>query len=199
MNRVNGIALSEFSFETARLHLRPLAVQDQALFCDLYTDTETMRFIGQPLTPERAARSFLKAVAAWAEHPLGRVFLTVLEKATQRALGICAIVQFDMDVSRAEVGIMLKSEARSQGLAREGLGELVRQTFRMFPVATVWVECSTANPVVERMVSSIGFERDEGLASGPLAKRIWSVHRASWRSTATPNRGEDNVEGHQLS
>jgi RimJ/RimL family protein N-acetyltransferase len=196
---MTGMAPFGFAFETSRLCLRPLAAQDQALFCDLYTDAETMRFIGEPLTPERAARSFRKAVAAWADRPLERAFLSVLEKVTQRALGICAIVQFDAHLSRAEVGIMLKSEARSRGLAREGLGGLVKQTFRMFPVAAIWVECSAGNPVVERMVSSIGFERDEGLASGPLAKRIWSIHRTSWRSTATPNRGEDNVEGHQLS
>ncbi len=154
MNRVTPITLADFEFESERLRLRPLQASDATLFRELYADAETMRFIGEPLTPERAARSCRKAAAALGEYPIQRVFLAVVEKATQQVLGICAIVQFDAGRRRAEVGIMLKSEARCRGLAREGLGRLVNETWRLFPVDEIWVECSALNPVVERMVNA---------------------------------------------
>jgi RimJ/RimL family protein N-acetyltransferase len=187
---------SAFEFETRRLLLRPLEAVDEALFCGLYTDVDTMRFIGDPLTLERAARSFRKAVASWSKDPLDRAFLTVLEKATQRPLGICAIVRFQANMTSAEVGIMLKADARSRGYAREGLGGLVQRTFRLFPVDEIRVECSALNPVVERMVNSIGFRLCDNPATkvGPLLQRSWSVHRSSSCFVNTVNnRGEDNV------
>ncbi len=193
------ITLADFEFESERLRLRPLQAGDETLFRELYTDAETMRFIGDPLKAERATRSCSKAVAALSEYPLQRAFLAVVEKATQQTLGICAIVQFDADMRRAEVGIMLKSEARCRGLAREGLGRLVKETWRLFPVDEIWVECSALNPVVERMVSSIGFRLVDGSASGPLSKRTWSIHRSSWNSAAPTNEGGNNVERHQVS
>jgi RimJ/RimL family protein N-acetyltransferase len=178
---MQAYAPAAFAFETERLLLRPLQVGDEALFCGLYTDAEAMRYIGDPLTQERAERNFRKAVASWNDDPLKRVFLTVLEKANQQPLGICAIVQFEANTSRAEVGIMLKSDAYGRGYAREGLGALVRQAFSRFPVTEIWVECSAKNPVVERMVTSIGFVLRNGTSGGdgPLAQRVWSARRAS--------------------
>jgi len=174
-------APAAFAFETERLRLRPLEAGDEALFVGLYSDPETMRYIGEPLSPERAVRSFRKAVTSWSDDPLERAFLTVLDKISRRPLGICAIVQFEANMSRAEVGIMLKSDASGRGYAREGLGALVRQAFGRLPVEEIWVQCSARNPVVERMVSSIGFTLCDATVDGDgsLAQRIWSVSRAS--------------------
>lgn len=183
-----------FDFETQRLRMRPLEAEDEMLFCDLYTDAETMRFIGEPLSPVLAQRSFRKALASPSKFPPERLFLAIFEKTTRRPLGISAIVQFDAGMTRAEVGIMLKSDARFRGFAREGLGALVETTFSVFPASEIWVECSARNPLVERMVSSIGFRRcdDSEKDEGPLSKRIWSVDRSSWCATnRVNNRGED--------
>ena len=133
-----GIASSALEFDTPRLYMRQLQAEDETLFLDLYTDAETMRYIGEPLSSERAKRSFRKLSASTSESPPKRVFLTVLDKATQRPLGICAIVQFEAGMTRAEVGIMLKSDARSKGFAREGLNGLVKQIFPVFPVSEIW-------------------------------------------------------------
>jgi RimJ/RimL family protein N-acetyltransferase len=170
-----------FAFETQRLRMRPLQAGDESLFRDLYTDAETMRFIGEPYSPERIVRSFHKVLASASEWPPERVFLVILEQATGRSLGICAITKFDADMSRAEVGIMLKSDARSRGYAREGLGGLVKQAFRWFKANEIFVECSALNAVVERMVSSIGFMLcDHGeVDAGPLSRRVWSIHRSA--------------------
>ncbi len=161
--------------------MRRMCADDESLFCSLYTDPETMRFIGEPLAPERAARSFRKLLASGSQLPLERALMMLVEQATGSTLGICGITGFAADMSRAEVGIVLKSDARANGYAREGLGGLVRKTFSVFPLNDIWVQCSAMNPVVERMVGSVGFLLCESdpIAPGPLLQRRWSISRST--------------------
>jgi hypothetical protein len=72
-----------FPVETARLRMRPIVVADAALYEHLYTDAETMRFIGAPLCAKRAARSFQLALSGMQRQPIERLFLTVEEKSSQ--------------------------------------------------------------------------------------------------------------------
>lgn len=185
-------------FETLRLRILPLTASDEDLYCSLYTDAETMRFICAPLSRARALRSFAKVV----ERPRptrGPYLFAIVDKTTLGAFGICAAVDVETQRMRAEVGVMLQSGARGKGYAREALAGMVASTFREHPVDTVWVQCSGLNPLVERMVSSIGFVlNDEHAAgAGPLAQRVWSVQRMSW--FPINQKGEGNVERHQSS
>ena len=100
--------------------MRRLHEDDEALYCGLYTDAETMRFICAPLSPERAARSFRKVLASKTQANGPRYF-AMFDKATQHVIGLCAIQQPDAEMQRAEVGMMLKSEARARGYATEAL------------------------------------------------------------------------------
>jgi hypothetical protein len=61
-DRPGWIFLMKALFETPRLRMHALAASDQALFCELFTDKETMRFVGRPLEPVRAAASFRTAL-----------------------------------------------------------------------------------------------------------------------------------------
>ena len=202
MNRSVETHASVFEFETERLRMRPLQADDETLFLDLYTDADTMRFIGAPLSPELAARRFRRILASTGQSPPERVFLAVLEKVTQSPIGLCAVVEFDAGRTRAEVGMMLVPKARAQGYSKECLAWLVTLTFAMFPIGEVWVQYSPGHSVAERLVVSIGFSPGAAVepSDGSPAQRVWSVFRPSWGSTnAINNQGEDNVERHQLS
>ena len=97
---------------------------------------------------------------------------------------------------------MLKSDARSKGFARERSGGLVKQTFSVFPVSEIWVECTARYLVVEHVFSSLGFTLcgEITIDTEDLSQRIWSVHRSSWSFiNAVNQRVEDNVERDRLS
>ena len=174
--------LPMLEFETERLFARRLQPEDKSLFCSLYTDPLTMQFVGEHLSSEHASRQFLKALARWQEDQPPSAVLTVLTQANREAIGICAVSGIDALKGRAEVGIMLAPQARSSGYAREALGGLVRQVYSTFPVEEIRVRCSALNPVVERMVGSIGFalSEDPAVVDGPLSQRVWTVHRSTW-------------------
>lgn len=177
-------------FETSRLRVRPLAWEDAALYCDLYTDAQTMRFIGPPLSRKRAARVLEKYLQspATAARPL---LCAVIEKQSGQGLGICSIQQLDERNRRAEVGIMLKPAVHARGFAKEGLAALLGEAFAILPVDEIWARVAADHAVVERLVVSVGFARRTGSGTGgePVATHLWSVSRDSW-----PPRGHSPTE-----
>lgn len=180
--------LSLFDFETERLHLRPLAESDKALFHGLYTDPETMRFIAPPLSAEKAAESFKKFVARQHEPSLKGRLLVMLDKATLQPVGICGTSQRDGEALRLEVGIILKREARSRGFAQNALTALIRRIFALSPIEEIYVRFSAQCPAVERLNIRVGFVpcAEEITEDGLWSKRVWSVHRSSWARIEQP-------------
>ena len=162
--------------------MRPLGPQDSALYCHLYTDQETMRFIGAPMTPERAVRSFNSALAGMNRDPIERLFLTVMEKASQQDIGVCSLQNFDEQQRSVQGGAMFVARARAQGYSKEGFTALIQQAFVHLPVDELWVQFAADHLVVERVATSIGFgpRRDAASEDGPQRWSVRSVHRDSW-------------------
>ena len=168
--------------ETERMWLRPLAEEDQDWYCRLYTDPETMRIIGPPLSGRRAAAWFEGLVA----NPPGRsgrpVCLAMLEKDSNRSLGGCGVTKWCPGASELEAGILLLREARSSGFAREGMTALLRWLFETTTVEEVCVDFSSRCPAVRRLNEAVGFapRPAEGGAGVRPGRLLWSARRASW-------------------
>lgn len=170
------------AFTIGRIDLRLLCEVDEKLYCNLYADAETMRFIGPPLSIERAAKSFRMALSLIRREPVRHLFFAVVETATQRAIGIGSLQQIDPVRRRAEVGIMIEARYRARGFATDGLTALVAYAHAKLPVDEVWAQIAAAHTVVERLVISVGFSPSGEVAEDGLSGwRIWSAHSQSWR------------------
>jgi RimJ/RimL family protein N-acetyltransferase len=171
-----------FPVETARLSMRALAEQDAALYEHLYTDAETMRFIGAPLSPQRAKSSFRSALAGMQRPHLERLFLTVVEKATRTEVGVCSLQNFDRKRRSVQAGVMFIAAARAKGYSKESFTGLIQQVFAHLPVDELWVQFAADHVAVQRAVLSVGFARRHGAApqDGSWQGSAWSVHRDTW-------------------
>jgi RimJ/RimL family protein N-acetyltransferase len=169
-----------FSLETARLRMRPISATDEPLFVQLYTDEETMRFIGEPLSPQRAVSSFRAALAGMQRDPIERLFLAVMEKPSLADVGICSLQNYDPSRRSVQAGVMFLPDARAQGYAKEAFVGLIQRVFAELPMDRLWVQFSDEHVAVQRGVISVGFTRcrDAGLEAGP--RSVWSVCRESW-------------------
>jgi RimJ/RimL family protein N-acetyltransferase len=167
-----------FPVETARLWMRPLSAEDEALYTDLYTDEETMRFIGAPLSAERAARTFRAALAGMQRDPIKRLYLAVVERSSGTRVGICSLQDFDPALRRVQGGVMFVAAARALGYATETFVELIQRVFVELPVDELWVQFAADHVAVQRAAISVGFTRRE--ATGPEQRSIWSARRESW-------------------
>lgn len=158
---VNAVAAG-FAFDTPRLHVRPLRDDDEAVYCELYTDAETQRHTGGALSPQAAARSFAAALRAPHRRPLRSLYLMLCERAAgYRKLGMVGLSGIDTAARRAEIGILMTAAARCRGYGREGFGALAKQIFLRLPVDTIYVQYARANIGADRLATGVGF-RDAG-------------------------------------
>lgn len=169
-------------FATERLDHRLLTNRDAALFCELYTDAETMRFIGPPLSPERVARAFQTALRVTYRAPSDRQFFAMLDRHTTHAVGIGSLQQIDLAQRRAEAGLLIATPHRAQGYATEALRGLISHAFATYPLEEVWVQIAVVHTVVEKLVISVGLHRGAEVAADTdrFATRIWSIRRDAW-------------------
>jgi RimJ/RimL family protein N-acetyltransferase len=185
---------------SARVELRPLSETDEALYCSLYTDAETMALIGAPLSTERAARSFRTVLRRSANPTDSQHFYAIVEKETQTVVGICGQQRVDATKRRVELGMMLSSLARSRGYSPEAFAAAIDMTFAALPIDTVWVQYHPANAAAGRLCDRLGFvpyadERADSIH--PSIVRC--VQRSKWHRTDTVNKqGKTNVERDQL-
>jgi RimJ/RimL family protein N-acetyltransferase len=191
---MRSFAVPEFHIETPRLTIRALQVQDQRLFCELFTDIVTMRFIGQPLSALQAERRFRAALRANASTPQQDIFLQMTARPTQQPVGLCSVQHLNLTLRRAELGVMVCRVHRRAGLGKEALCGLVRAAFGLFPIDRAWVQYDVGNLAAERLFASSGFSPElvAGGHEGGAAKHIWSIHRRAWSARQTANFiGED--------
>ena len=149
--------------------MRPVVEADAALYCDLYCDPDTMRFVGPPLTREQAQRNFRKVLKS-----TDCVLLVIVEKASNQSIGIGAFLDFDTDRRRVEAGMMLLAGARGRGFGREGLRGLIDYALVTFAVDEVWIQHAADNMDARRVPVSLGLSHNTPSGSGKL---VWSAYR----------------------
>jgi RimJ/RimL family protein N-acetyltransferase len=157
--------------------MRQAAEADADLYCDLYGDAGTMRFVGPPLSRDRAQRRFHKVLASVGRRPIERVLLVIVDKATRQSIGIGAFQDFDTRRRRVEAGMMLRPGWRGRGFGSEALRALVDFAFATFEVDEVWIQHAADNLDARRVPVSLGLSHNRDGESGKLT---WSAQRHSW-------------------
>lgn len=169
------------AFETTRLLARALDERDEQLYCDLFADADTMRFIGRTWSREQAVRAFRAACRAMRRLATGRdVFLTLIDKAARSGVGLCSIQDIDAAARLAELGLMLKPVACGQGYAKEILAAATSWAFQALPIDELRVRFATTHASAERVALGTGYTRN-GYATQPETMLCsWSARRESW-------------------
>ncbi|MGN6704649.1 MAG: GNAT family N-acetyltransferase [Rhodanobacter sp.] len=174
--------MKSFSREAGSVRLRPMTQGDEALFHALYTDPETMRFVGAAWTPAEAAERFRRVLQRGQESALANRYLVIVEEATGDPLGICGSSHYDPVTMRLELGMMLLLRGRRLGVGRAALGALVDYMFRESPAVEVYARFAAVNRAAENVMARAGFH------PGPVAKTErhesatceWSIFRSEW-------------------
>ena len=168
---------------TARLIARPMREGDEQLYCDLFCDAETMRYIGAPWTRAEAERAFRDALKAMRAAPPRAVFLTLTAKDTQQPIGLCTLQNFNRARRQAEFGVMLVASARSQGFASEAMVGVIAHAFARLSLDEVWSRVAVDHAACERLVIGAGLVCQPGVSPEDRAANVrrWSAYRDSWR------------------
>ncbi len=162
--------------------LRFLQPDDEALYIDLFTDPDTMAWAGPALTVPAAAKSFRAALRRTAKPGDSLHFYAIVEAASGTAIGIGAQQPIDAGGDRAEVGMLLQRQVRGRGYATPALAALIDVSFRILPVAGLWVQYHPANIAAGRLCDRLGLRLDRDVSVSSEAERqVRSVQRVEWK------------------
>jgi RimJ/RimL family protein N-acetyltransferase len=177
-----------YPIETARLSIRLLSAADEALYCGLYMDPDVMRFVGPPLSRERAARSFHKALELTHQQTFGRRIHVLIERATRQAIGISGSHLADAQHGRAEVGTLLRTASHAQRFAPEFCTALFTMAFTRPQVRELWAHVAKDHHAMERLLTGLGFCRGIALPASAVrpAGCGWVLSREAWAQHDKP-------------
>lgn len=176
---------------THRLAYRLLSAADEALYCDLYTNAEVMRFVGTPLSRDKAASSFKKALALTQQQTFGRRITVIVERKTKQTIGISSIHVIDEKKRCAQIGSMLIPSAHAKGYAVEYSNALIAHAFKVRPVDELLAQVAIGNTAIEGLVKDLGFRRGAEVpaSDGRPATYNWTIRRGSWKKhKKTPSK-----------
>ncbi len=111
-------------WRTERLRLAALGNGDDVLYRATYTDASLMRYVGQPLSVDRADASFRTALAENVRRPWRRLTWALRGPTSADALGLIGVIRDPGDATRAEIGAIIQPRWQGRGLATEALRAL---------------------------------------------------------------------------
>jgi RimJ/RimL family protein N-acetyltransferase len=178
--------LEALEFTSERLILRALRECDEELYCQLFCDPTTMRYIGPPWTRIEASRAFRGALEGMRATPPRGLFLVLAFKAGQRPVGLCTLQNFEPAERRAELGLMLVPSGRAARVATEALIAVLAHAFATLPFDEIWVRFAVAHEAATRTAVGGGLVRHAQARPEDLAANLWrwSAYRDSWRPAA---------------
>ena len=186
------------TFDTPRLHLRPLGHADEALYCRLYTDPEVMRHIATPLSAE-AARAAFARVSRLTRQDAPTLQVWVLhDRASVADLGIVALIgHADLPGAR-EIGAMLLVEGRLRGVAAAAIGAVADHVFDPgdgdgdgvgADVHRLWTRHAPGNEAAMRLMLRMGFRRQVPCGVDRAELR-WRMSRERWNAGRLARNGK---------
>jgi len=170
------------TIESERLSMRSLSSADEALYCELYTNAEVMRFVGAPLTKQGAVDGFKKSLELMGKPTFERRVVVLVDRTSKQPIGISSLRMLDGKKGRAEVGTLLKPGAHEKGFAQECSTALITQAFTRPHVKELVAYSIKDNATIERLLKELGFERGGAVrSSGGRPPRIrWTISKNEW-------------------
>jgi RimJ/RimL family protein N-acetyltransferase len=173
-----------------RLAYRLLTAADEALFCQLYADAEVMRYVGTPLTRDKALVSFGKALALTQQEFFQRRVTAIVERSSNKVVGISSIHLVAGKKNTAQVGSMLLPAAQANGYGPEYSKALIGYAFKARPVEKLIAQVAVGNQVTETLVTGLGFVRGAETPATPDRPALvtWTLTQGKWKKHNKPSR-----------
>lgn len=158
------------TFDTRRLHLRPVGVEDATVIFETWAqDAEVSRYVTWP--PHRSlddTRRFLRYCAnGWEKH--GPFNWAIVLRENSRVIGT---IELRPQGHRVEVGYVLARAYWGRGFMSEAVPVLVDWALDQPDVHRVWAVCDIENHASARVLEKAGMEREGKL-------RRWAAANAS--------------------
>jgi [ribosomal protein S5]-alanine N-acetyltransferase len=145
-------------FQTPRLHIRLLTMDDLDLFFALQSDAEMMRYIRPPETDIEPVRERVAFLQQYAQNYPGMGSVLALWKTTGQpaASGVLRHIEYQPD-NGLEIGYMVLRDFWGQGIGSEMAKGLADYAFERFDAPQVTAFTDPENGASQRVLEKAGF------------------------------------------
>ncbi|UDM05753.1 GNAT family N-acetyltransferase [Halomonas sp. NyZ770] len=156
--------------ETARLILKPLAIDDSDSLLEIFSDHEVMRYWNTaPWATIQDAIDFINGSHESMRREVSLV-LGVYVKSTGELAGKCMLFSYDQASKRAEIGFGLGRSCWGQGYIHEAGEALIQYGFNSLGLRRIEAEIDPENQASAKALGKLGFSQ-EG-----LLRQRWEVN-----------------------
>ncbi|HEV2667744.1 MAG TPA: GNAT family N-acetyltransferase [Blastocatellia bacterium] len=157
--------------ETNRLVLRLLAPADAADLYRIYSDPETIKFMGKaPDSVEEERNHIQSHIAQHYEKNGVGLWATVL-KENNRLIGRCGLMRKQIDgVEEVEIAYLLDREYWGKGLATEAAEAIVKHGYAKYGFRRIVAVIHPQNVASIRVVEKIGMKYERDILYGDIGK-----------------------------
>lgn len=145
---------------TERLQLRQMQREDENDFFELRSNPEIMRFIPRPIarTVADAAQLILNINNGIRQNE--HITWGIALKSAPKIIGTIGYVRMAKQNYRAEVGYLLHSDYRGQGLMQEALQAVIEYGFQVMKLHSIEGVIDPANTPSARVLEQAGFTKE---------------------------------------
>ena len=158
------------AFSTERFDISLFVENDQALFCDLYTNDNVMRYI-EPTLSQTAANKSFKSILKSMKKDSPIIFMwSITLKSSGKKVGLVALSWSKWPQAKTDpifqtgkqpqVGIVLKEEVHGKGYANEAMRALIDYTHQLIPSVILDVFYYNENIKSKQLFKSLGCTLD---------------------------------------
>lgn len=169
--------MQPITLQTPRLLLRDHTLQDLPTHHALYSDPETMYFLGGVLTHtmEQSKANLEHTIEAIAEKPRRYVFLRMEDRSTGEHIGEIGytVEQFTPQGNTANLGYFIHKRHWGHGYTAEAAKAVLEYAFTKGDVVRVCAGCIKANAGSERVMQKCGMIKE-----GEFLRKQW--HDGKW-------------------
>jgi RimJ/RimL family protein N-acetyltransferase len=173
-------------FETERMVLRPLALDDVDTLVALDTDPEVTRYLtgGRPSTRDEVVDRVRRRIGrSWMGDARG----------TEEFIGWFGLVPSATTAGEYEVGYRLRRAAWGRGLATEGTRALIDLAFTELGATRIWAETMAVNTRSRAVMERCGLryartfhvEFDDPIDGTELGEVEYELTRAEWETLSS--------------
>lgn len=156
--------MGEFrSFETERLLLRPMSLDDAAFIFQLYNSPKWLQYIGdRNLRNIEDARNYIKDRMLPQLYKLGFSNYCVIRKVDNVKIGACGL--YDREgLQEIDLGFAFLPEYEGKGYASEATTTLVKAAKNIFSLKALQAITRLDNTGSQKLLEKLGFEHIENI------------------------------------
>lgn len=171
-------------FETERMLIRPLSLDDTPALTEILSDPEVMEYSVRGVCDVAATRKFIKwCLSCYESHGLGP--LALIEKESNELIGFCGVSpELVEEIEEINLGYRLAKRCWGLGLATESAHAVLAHTLGVSAFTSVVVIIEPEHGASMRVAEKAGFTNFQKTQFHDREVRLYRMTKEQWSSSA---------------